>query len=35
VPFPVKPWTASEDNIGNILMVPPDLKKLLPTTNGF
>ena len=25
VPFSTKPWTSSESNIGNLLMVPPDL----------
>jgi len=25
VPFSIKPWAASEDNIGNLLMVTPDI----------
>ena len=25
VPFSIKPWTSSESNIGNLLMVPPDV----------
>jgi hypothetical protein len=29
VPFSVKPWTTPGDNIGNLLMVCPDLKRLL------
>jgi hypothetical protein len=35
VPFSIKPWAASEDIIGNLLMVPPDTFSPFETMSGY